>query len=259
MTRSAIVCDLDGVIWRGHDPIAGAADAVDTLRASGRRVGFVTNNSGRTRADVRTQLAACGITTEDDDVLTSADAAAQLCASALAPGSRVFACAGEGVVQALHAAGLHASRALDAAVDADAVVVGWHNDFDFARLDAAANIARSGRLFVATNMDPTYPAESGRILPGGGAIVAAVATASGITPLVAGKPEQPTVDAVRARFGDAGVMVGDRVSTDGLLAARLGWPFALVFSGVTQPDDDHGGAAIAAADLGALVEWLQTH
>lgn len=253
MTRS-VVCDLDGVIWRGRDPIPGAATAIAELRAAGRRVGFVTNNSGRPRADVIAQLAACGIPASEDDVVTSADAAVACCRSLLLPGSRIFACAGEGVVIALADAGFIVSRECNFAEKADALVVGWHRDFDFERLDAAAQLARSGKLFIATNTDPTYPAEGTRVLPGSGAIVAAVAMAAGTTPLVAGKPEQPTVDAVRDRFGDEGVIVGDRTTTDGLLANRLGWPFALVYSGITHPGDALGDPppALVGADLAAV-------
>ena len=97
------------------------------------------------------------------------------------------------------------------------------------------------------------------MLPGTGAIIAAVATAGGRQPEVAGKPEAPTVALVRERFGTHGVVVGDRPSSDGALAAALGWPFALVLSGVTAAVAPPGGEAIpsppppyVAADLGAL-------
>jgi glycerol-1-phosphatase len=86
-------------------------------------------------------------------------------------------------------------------------------------------------LFVATNNDPTYPVDGG-VVPGAGALAAAVATAAGRTPEVAGKPEAPMVELIRSRFGNVGVVVGDRPTTDGALATALGWPFALVLSGV---------------------------
>ena len=93
----------------------------------------------------------------------------------------------------------------------------------------------TGARFVATNADATYPGEH-RVLPGAGSLVAAIATASGRTPEVAGKPEAPTAALVRARLGADGIMVGDRPSTDGLLATRLGWPFAMVLSGIGGHD-----------------------
>src|SRR5439155_5373719 len=113
---------------------------------------------------------------------------------------------------------------------AAAVVVGLHRDFDFDDLDRASAAVRDGARFVATNLDATYPVPGGMI-PGSGAIVAAVATASGHAPEVAGKPERPMVDLVRERLGPTGVVVGDRPSTDGAFADALGWPFALVLSG----------------------------
>jgi ribonucleotide monophosphatase NagD (HAD superfamily) len=129
----------------------------------------------------------------------------------------------------------------------------------------ARKSARTGRTFatgIATNPDPTYPTRTG-LLPGNGAIVAAVATAAGVAPVVAGKPEAPAARLARARFGDAGVMVGDRSSTDAAFAVALGWSFALVLSGVTAHDAGPGeepvpdpAPAIMGADLAAIVDAL---
>jgi 4-nitrophenyl phosphatase len=137
------------------------------------------------------------------------------------------------VVEALETAGW---RVVDSGPCA-AVVVGWHRSFDFDGLHRAAAAIRNGARFVATNLDPTFPAAEG-LLPGNGALVAAVATASGRAPEVAGKPEAPTVALVRRRFGTDGIVVGDRPSTDGVLASALDWPFALVLSGAAGPAGD---------------------
>ena len=156
-------------------------------------------------------------------MFTSALAAADLLTGSLEPGARVLACAGPGVIEALGAAGFTVVHEPPAA----AVVVGFHRDFDFDGLDRAARAVREGARFVATNLDATYPVAGGGLLPGTGAIVAAVATATGRQPEVAGKPCPPTVALVRRRLGDHGLVVGDRPSTDGALADALGWPFAL--------------------------------
>jgi 4-nitrophenyl phosphatase len=253
-----VACDLDGVIWRGDEPIAPAVGAIAQLRAAGLRVGFVSNNSNSPVGDVVAKLERMGVPARPEDVVTSAIAAAWLLGRSLAPGARVLACAGPGVREALAAEGL-------TVVDdtpADAVVVGFHREFDYDALDRASRAVREGARFVATNLDATYPVPGG-LIPGAGALVAAVATASGSTPEVAGKPEPPTVELIRARFGTAGVVVGDRPSTDGALAAALGWPFALVLSGVTAPVAPPGGEAIpdppppfVADDLGALAPAL---
>ncbi|HEY4398598.1 MAG TPA: HAD hydrolase-like protein, partial [Acidimicrobiia bacterium] len=173
-------------------------------------------------------------------------------------GSPVLACAGPGVVEALEAAGLRPVTHEPAA----AVVVGFHREFDFDELARASAAVRNGARFVATNLDATYPIPGGMI-PGSGAIAAAVATASGRAPEVAGKPERPMVDLIRARLGSSGLVVGDRPSTDGALADALGWPFALVLSGVTRRDAPPGGESIpvppppfVADDLAALAPQL---
>jgi len=255
---TVIGCDLDGVIWRGDDPIPGAAGGIAALRAVGLRVAFLSNNSSHVVADVVAKLGRAGIMTDPADVFTSARAAATLLEGDLAPGSRVLVCAGPGVVEALADVGFEPVRDRPAA----AVVVGFHRDFDFAGLTRAADAVRDGARFVATNLDATYPVPGG-LGPGAGAIVAAVATASGRDPEVAGKPAAPTVAMVRRELGRSGVMIGDRPSTDGALADALGWPFALVLSGVTAPIAPPGGEAIpdpapayVAEDLGVLAPQL---
>jgi 4-nitrophenyl phosphatase len=227
VTTPVVCCDLDGVIWRGPEPIPGSAAAIERLRAAGLQIAFVTNNSSGTVGDYVARLAAAGVDAAGDDVVSSAQAAAALLGSELAAGSAVLACAGPGVVEALESQGFVVVDQGPAA----AVVVGWHREFDFERMRVAADAVRAGARFVATNVDPTYPVPGG-LVPGAGAIAAGVATAAGVAPVVAGKPEAATVALVRERFGNHGVVVGDRPSTDGALAAALGWPFALVLSGV---------------------------
>jgi HAD superfamily hydrolase (TIGR01450 family) len=250
-----ICCDLDGVIWRGDDAIRGAAGAVARLRAAGFRLAFMTNNSSGRVSDYTAKLAGVGIAAVADDVLTSAQAAGSMLASSLPPGAKVHTLAGPGVTEALTVAGIELVDDGPAA----AVVVGFTHDFDFPRLARAADIVRDGARLIATNLDPTYPAAHG-LLPGAGSLVAAVATASGARPEVAGKPAPATVALVRQRLGDSGVVIGDRPSTDGALAAALGWPFALVLSGVAGSPGEEAvpdpPPPFVAADLAALAPVL---
>lgn len=239
--------DLDGVLWRGDQPIPGAAGAVARLRAAGSRVVFLTNNAGATVAEHAAKLEGMGIGVGPDDLLTSAQAAATL----LAPGSTALPCAGEGVREALAAAGVRMVEQ----TPADAVVVGWHRTFDYDGLARAADAVRAGARLIGTNEDATYPTPGG-LLPGAGALLAAVATASGVAPEVAGKPHAPMLRLIAERVGRVDAVVGDRPSTDGALARALGARFALVLSGVTPA----AGASradpapdVVAPDLAALV------
>ncbi|MGO9873829.1 MAG: HAD-IIA family hydrolase [Acidimicrobiia bacterium] len=247
-----VCCDLDGVVWRGETPIQGSAGAIEQLRVAGWRVVFTTNNSSLRIVDYVQRLARVGVPADPDDVCTSAQAAAAVVCTGLTPGAAVLAYAGPGVVEALEARGLRVvSRG-----PVDAVVVGFHRDFDFDGLTRAADAARGGARFVATNLDPTYPIDGG-VIPGAGALVAAVSTAAGRQPEVAGKPAMAMAELVRSRYGNAGIVVGDRPTTDGAFAAALGWPFALVLSGVAgsaggEPVPDPPPPFVAA-DLARLV------
>lgn len=242
----AWLVDLDGVVWRSGDLIPGAPEAIGRLRAAGERVVFLTNNSATTRDQYVERLEHAGIPTEPDDVMTSALAAATL----LRAGETALVCAGEGVEVALRERGVHTVRE----GGADAVVVGWHQDFDYGRLTAASRAVWGGARLVATNDDATYPARDG-LLPGGGSILAAIVCATGATPEIAGKPYEPIARMLRERVPDAEIMVGDRPDTDGRLARRLGLKFALVLTGVTSEDDLPVDPApdVVTADLATLV------
>jgi HAD superfamily hydrolase (TIGR01450 family) len=222
------VIDLDGVIWLAQQPIPGSAEAIRRLRQAGIGVLFVTNNAMPTRAELIEQLAHVGIEAKPEEIISSAQAAASL----LGPGATAFVCAGGGVLEAL------ADRGVTVVTDgpADAVVVGLTRAFTYDMLVTAELAVRAGARFVGTNEDATFPTP-GRLLPGAGALLAAVATAAGVSPEVAGKPHEPIVALIGQRVPDASLVVGDRPSTDGLLARRLGVPFALVRTGVTGPKD----------------------
>ncbi|MDQ6784608.1 MAG: HAD-IIA family hydrolase [Actinomycetota bacterium] len=223
------VIDLDGVIWLGGEPIDGAAAAVERIRGAGDRVAFVTNNSGPTCAENVAMLAAAGVEADEAELVTSAQAGASL----FAPGARVAVVGEDGILEALADRGV---SVVGPAEDPAGVIVGRALDLEYDRLAAAAAAIRGGARFVATNTDSTFPTPSG-LLPGAGALVAYLATASGVAPEVAGKPHPPVADLVRSRFGAVDIMVGDRPDTDGLFAATIAARFALVLSGVTSRAD----------------------
>jgi 4-nitrophenyl phosphatase len=198
------------------------------------------------RADVEAKLARFGIDPQDG-VITSAMAAASL----IEPGETVLVCAGPGARD--EAIGRGASVVRDG--DADVVLVGFHRDFDYERMRAASVAVMHGARLVATNDDATYPTPTGPI-PGGGAILASIVRATGVEPIVAGKPYAPVVDLVRSRLGPVGIAVGDRPDTDGRFAVALGYRFGLVLSGVTAASDLPVDPVpdVIAADLATLVD-----
>lgn len=264
MNDRLVLCDLDGVVWLAHRPIPGSVEAIAALRASGWRVVFVTNNSFSPVSAVEDSLASVGIPAAGD-VVTSASAGATL----VEPGERVLVCGGPGIVEAV--VGRGAEVVSHAEADSgrgrlDAVIVGFHRDFDYEIMRRASAAVRAGARLIGTNDDATYPTPDGPI-PGGGSILAAIATASGVAPIVAGKPHVPMATAVRELTGgvsSSAVMVGDRPSTDGRFARTLGCRYALVRSGVIAPDarlDLDGDVSdvevhVDAADLAAVARSL---
>ncbi|MGH9123010.1 MAG: HAD-IIA family hydrolase, partial [Acidimicrobiales bacterium] len=207
----------------------GAVNALEELRHAEQQVVFVTNNSGPSRAELVATLVAAGVRVEPDDLVTSAMAAASM----LTSGSSAAVVGGEGIREALQEAGVEVVSVSEAP---PVVVVGRTRELDYDELAAAATAIRKGARFIATNLDATFPT-GGDPVPGAGALIAFIATASGVQPEVAGKPEAPMAELVATRHGPVRVVVGDRPDTDGRLAARLGVTFALVLSGVTKRAD----------------------
>lgn len=253
-----LLCDLDGVVWLAHEAIDGAVDAIRRCRRAGWEVGFVTNNSVATIAEHEAALAGIGL--DATGVVISSATAAGACVDT---GERVGLVGGPGVAEAVWSSGAVGLAVDDGVSDLDAVVVGLDRAFTFERLHHASRAIRGGARFVATNTDASFPMPTGPT-PGAGAIVAAVAVASGVEPEVAGKPHRPMATVVRRRFPGDGriVVVGDRIETDGRFAAELGAEFALVRSGVTPPGADVTGELAAVPtiadvpDLADLVDRL---
>lgn len=224
--------DLDGVIWTGAEPIPGSADAVGRLLDAGHDVVFVTNNAASTISQQEEKLASFGIDAVGR-VVTSAMAGASMISS----GERVLCMGGPGISEAVSNRGaLVVEEYHDGDEVPDAVLVGLDPNLSYDRLRGAVQAVLAGARFLATNADPTFPTEHG-LYPGAGAIVGAVAAGTGQQPVVGGKPFQPQADLVRSKYGQDGVMVGDRPDTDGLFARALGYRFLLVLTGVTTADD----------------------
>jgi glycerol 3-phosphatase-2 len=226
--HDCLLLDLDGTVFRGHEATPGA---VETLAAVRSRTLFVTNNASRGPAEVAQHLCALGFTAKPDDVVTSAQSAARLLKEQLQPGAAVLIVGTDSLAAEVRKVGLKPVREWsDGPV---AVVQGHSPQTAWPDLAEAALAIRGGALWVAANVDKTLPSERG-LLPGNGAMVAALGAATDSKPQVAGKPE-PTLltDALARGNFRAPLVVGDRLDTDIAGANAAGLPSLLVLCGVS--------------------------
>lgn len=223
-----VVFDLDGVVYVDGHGISGAGAALQRLTDAGLVVLFATNNSTKTQASAAAGIeATTGYPCRPEQVVTSA----LVTARAVARQHRQALVVGEsGLVETLQQA------AVDVVTDwraADVVVVGLDRELSYGSLASATlAIGVGGASFVATNTDATFPTQQGPA-PGGGAIVGAVAIATGVEPVVFGKPLEPFRALVRDLAVGPVMMVGDRAETDIAMGRAEGWTTVLVMTGVT--------------------------
>ncbi|GAB3165590.1 HAD-IIA family hydrolase [Amycolatopsis stemonae] len=235
-----LICDLDGVVYRGRLAVPHAVATLNRVTADGVPVVFATNNASRAPADVGDHLRELGVAGQGWSVVNSAQAAAAHLARRLAPGARVCAVGGPGVAQALAEAGLTPVRVADLAdKPVEAVVQGLGSDVTWRELAAVGHLAEAGVPWVATNVDFTLPTPSGRA-PGNGALVAVVQSATSASPHVVGKPQAALFDLARARLGTdrPGTLVcGDLLGTDIEGANSAGLDSLFVLSGSSRLRD----------------------
>lgn len=231
----AYILDLDGVVYRGQQILPGARAFVEEADAAGRPVLFLSNNSFATPDEVAAKLARLGIPYPEPRVLTAGQAAAAAIAERF-PGGRVFVLGVEAVERMVAAEGLACVSLAEAPESAQAVLVGLDRRLTYERLRFALRAVLAGAAFVAINRDPRLPIEDG-FEPGTGAIVAALAYASGMTPDVIGKPEPGIVHQALRRLGSqAGetLMIGDGLDLDIVAGHRAGVETALVLTGLNS-------------------------
>jgi len=239
-----LIVDLDGVVWRGDDPIPGAVEAIAALRGGGTRVLFLTNEPSRSRAQFAARLTEMGIPAAESDVMTSSAATARAAAASDSGRGdrRAYVIGPPALHDEVRAEGFELVDLTEAAA-AEVVVVGGHDAFGYAELQAATVALRGGARLFATGRDAVFPTADG-LAPGTGAVVAAVETAGGVTATVVGKPEASIFAAARAALGDCAdvAMVGDHLVADIAGAKRAGLPAILVLTGVTSREDLEGVA-----------------
>lgn len=229
-----LIVDMDGVLWRGDEPMPGLQEFFAFLRQRGIDFVLATNNASRLPEQYVAKLARFGVEVPVGCVLTSALAAATHLATIAGPGARVYAIGEEGTRQALEQQGF-------VLVDggADYVVVGWDRHLTWDKLATAALLIHAGAGFVGTNPDVNYPTERGPV-PGNGAQLAALEATTGVSPTVVGKPEPGMYQEALRKMGarpEATAVVGDRLDTDISGGVRVGLTTILVLSGIATEAD----------------------
>lgn len=219
------VFDLDGVIWRGESAIEGAAPCIAALQKRGCRTMFASNNSTRTPQNFVEKLAGMSITAMSADVLTSTTVTVAHLKKQFPAGGRIFIVGEAGLRAQLEAAGFEVTQQTDGEPEkVIAVVAGLARQFCFADVARAQHYILGGATYIATNRDSTFPIEGG-VMPGAGAIIAAIDVASGTIGQTMGKPEPTMLQQILNESGlpcDAVAMVGDRLDTDIACAHRAG-------------------------------------
>lgn len=278
-SHDALLLDLDGTVYLGGVPIEHVAEALEIAAQQGARSVFVTNNASRPPEEVAAALIGMGVPASPDDVLTSPQAAAVMLADRHPAGTKVLVIGAPWLAESVTQAGLVPVRL---AIDEPAAVVQGHSPkTGWPELAEACIALRAGADWVACNVDSTLPTDRG-LLPGNGAMVAALIAATGLKPRVAGKPERPLLDAaIRLVESTSPLVVGDRLDTDIACAVAAEVPSLLVFSGVSTAADllaavpeqrpthlsfDLRGLVEAdravripdAADSGGIAEWSVT-
>ena len=231
----AVVSDMDGVLWRGDTPLPGLVNFFSLLQDWRLPWVLATNNSSKSRQDYVRKLAIMGVPDVPvENIVTSGTATAAWLKRKYAPGTRVHVFGGDGLREELRNAGFCVADR-----DVAAVVAGLNRDLCYEDLYLASHLIRNGACFVGTNPDTTFPAANG-VAPGAGSLLAALEAASGVAPTIIGKPHPPMFEAALELLGtDASqtLMVGDRMNTDILGAARVGMRTALVMTGIASQDD----------------------
>lgn len=243
----ALLLDLDGTVYRGDDVVEYAGAAIGNAHQAGVGVRFVTNNASRTPEDVAEHLNRIGIPAKHDEVTTSAQAGAGLLPGRVSAGAEVLILGTDALAAEVTARGFTPVRTATDGVAA--VVQGLSQEIGWHELAEACVAIRAGALWIACNVDATLPTERG-LLPGNGALVAALRAATDVEPLVAGKPERPLMDdAIAATGASHPLAVGDRLDTDIAGANKVGVDSLLVLTGVSN----------AAALLAATPEQRPTY
>jgi len=241
----AVMCDMDGVLWRGDRAMPGLIEFFSFLREHKVRFILATNNATRTAAQYTEKLAEFGVRVSEAEILPSCDVVSDYLKTIAPPGTRVFVVGEAALADSIHARGFVVND-----TEAEIVVAGLDRQATFAKLAQATRLIRRGARFIGTNPDKTWPGEN-EIMPGAGAILAFLEAATEVKPLIVSKPEPIMFQQAMARMGsqaETTVMIGDRLETDILGGQRAGLKTILVLSGVSAEAD--------IEQMGVRPDWI---
>ena len=253
----ALILDMDGVIWRSDTPIGDLAEIFARIEAGGLKYVFATNNGTRTPEQYVERLAEFGVKVEPSQVVTSALGVAYMLSHKYPKGTKVFMIGEDGIKVALEEKGFEVLSTNDAP-EAKVVVMGIDRGITFDKMREATLLVRSGIPFYATNPDKTFPTPRGEI-PGAGAWISVITTATEVEPIIAGKPFPFMMELSLEILGtnrEGTLVVGDRLETDIAAGQAVGCPCALVLSGVSTREQAEQWAPkidIIADDLYSLI------
>jgi len=253
----SLIIDMDGVIWKADSPIGDLASIFRRIRARGLKFVFATNNSTQTSEQYVERLKQFGVDVEPAQVVTSSQGVAHAIAQKFPRGAKVFMIGEDGIRMALEEKGFDIVT-IENSAQAQAVVMGIDRDINFEKVAEATLLVRSGIPFYTTNTDKTFPTPRGEI-PGSGAWVSIITTATDVQPIVAGKPFPFLMELSLEKLGTkkaATLVVGDRLETDIAAGQAVGCPTALVLSGVATREQAEAWKPqvdIIANDLSSLI------
>jgi 4-nitrophenyl phosphatase len=236
-----LIIDMDGVLWRGETPMPGLAEFFATLQTTGIKFVLATNNAAKTAVQYTEKLARFGIQLDEAQILTSAEATASYLSEQYTPGTAVYVVGDVGLRSAMKRRGFNilTIEQVLGGETAAIVTVGFSRQVSYDELAAGSLLVHKGARFVGTNPDVSFPSEYGP-LPGAGSFLALIKAATGVEPMVIGKPGPAIFQDAMKRLGgtpDNTAMVGDRLETDIAGGKAAGIQTILVLTGISTRDD----------------------
>lgn len=254
----ALILDMDGVVWKADAPIGNLPEIFTRIRERGLKFVFATNNGTKTPKEYQQKLAELGVEIDPTQVVTSALAVANMLAHKYPRGTKMFMIGGKGVLEALEEKGFEI-LSMENAPEAQVFVMGIDRKINFDKIAEAALLVRAGIPFYTTNTDRTFPTPRGEI-PGSGAWVSVITTATNVKPVVAGKPFPYLMDLSLDRLGttkEETLVVGDRLETDIAAGQAVGCPTAMVLSGVSTREQADAWKPSPTMIAGSLAELVK--